>query len=304
MPNPESLRISAAEIGRNFGEWQSRAMTAPVVITHHGRDRLVLSSVSDFQTRNEQRAVKPDGDDALIRQRLKLRTLVAHVHECFIAFDADMKVVDANNKAEIFFGMSLEDMLGNDIRRDDSPIGNSISWEYYRRILRLTNEPVSFLAESSIYQGVTLAFTAFPFDGDVGVLFSSTSPHEEAIRRLRRERALLAAVSADPILSELHLSLRGGIMEADQSFAAMSGFSNAELGKMMLADLLHPHDRGGVTRALDAALRNVSSATVETRLLARNGDVHKLRLNFSAVPGDVQSVSAVAIAVSLGCEPA
>lgn len=35
--------VSAADVIRNFGLWQERALAGPITITHHGRARTVLS---------------------------------------------------------------------------------------------------------------------------------------------------------------------------------------------------------------------------------------------------------------------
>ena len=39
---------TAAEVCRNFGLWQDRAMRGPVTVTNHGRPKTVLLSVDDF----------------------------------------------------------------------------------------------------------------------------------------------------------------------------------------------------------------------------------------------------------------
>jgi prevent-host-death family protein len=40
--------VSAHELQRNIGEVQDIALTEPVAITHHGRERLVLLSVDEY----------------------------------------------------------------------------------------------------------------------------------------------------------------------------------------------------------------------------------------------------------------
>ncbi len=41
--------VSAAEFQRKFGRYQDTALTRPVTITQHGRDRLVLMSVDEYR---------------------------------------------------------------------------------------------------------------------------------------------------------------------------------------------------------------------------------------------------------------
>ena len=42
------MRVSSAELNRRFGEVQARAQRGPVVVTHHGRPRLVLLTTESF----------------------------------------------------------------------------------------------------------------------------------------------------------------------------------------------------------------------------------------------------------------
>ena len=45
---PEIVEVSAAEFQRELGRWQDEAMRRPLRITRHGRARLVLLSVEEF----------------------------------------------------------------------------------------------------------------------------------------------------------------------------------------------------------------------------------------------------------------
>lgn len=41
--------VTCAELQRAFGVYRERALAEPVIITHHGRESLVLLSASEFQ---------------------------------------------------------------------------------------------------------------------------------------------------------------------------------------------------------------------------------------------------------------
>lgn len=41
--------VTSREFQRNLGRYQDEALKEPVVITHHGRHRLVLISVDEYQ---------------------------------------------------------------------------------------------------------------------------------------------------------------------------------------------------------------------------------------------------------------
>lgn len=41
--------VAAAEVIRNFGFWQQQALQKPLVVTHHGRARVMLISTEHFE---------------------------------------------------------------------------------------------------------------------------------------------------------------------------------------------------------------------------------------------------------------
>jgi PHD/YefM family antitoxin component YafN of YafNO toxin-antitoxin module len=53
MENISSMiKVSAAEFQRNIGKYQDAALTQPVVVARNGRDRTVMISVEEYQSRN------------------------------------------------------------------------------------------------------------------------------------------------------------------------------------------------------------------------------------------------------------
>ena len=54
------MRISTADFVRSFGTWVDQAMSAPVMVTKHGRDRLVILSAEEYErlTRQNRRAAR------------------------------------------------------------------------------------------------------------------------------------------------------------------------------------------------------------------------------------------------------
>jgi prevent-host-death family protein len=43
------LRISSAELQRQFGLYSEKAQREPVTVTRHGRDSVVLMSIADYE---------------------------------------------------------------------------------------------------------------------------------------------------------------------------------------------------------------------------------------------------------------
>jgi len=44
-----SLSVTSAEFQKGFGRYREAALKAPVTITHHGRDSLVLVAVDEYR---------------------------------------------------------------------------------------------------------------------------------------------------------------------------------------------------------------------------------------------------------------
>ncbi len=56
------VTVSSVEFQRNFGRYQDAALTAPVAISHHGRERLVMISVEEYRRlKRRAREVLPVG---------------------------------------------------------------------------------------------------------------------------------------------------------------------------------------------------------------------------------------------------
>jgi prevent-host-death family protein len=57
-----ALRISTADFMKNFGALADKALTEPVTITKHGRDRLVMVSAAEYDRlkRRDRRVVRAE----------------------------------------------------------------------------------------------------------------------------------------------------------------------------------------------------------------------------------------------------
>lgn len=68
------MRVSSADLLRNFGTYSDAALNEPVIVTRNGRDRLVLISIGEFEAYQ-----------TLLRNRSQIRDLPAEKEEDFIA---------------------------------------------------------------------------------------------------------------------------------------------------------------------------------------------------------------------------
>ncbi len=118
--------VSAGEISRNFGEWQSKALQTPVTITHHGRPRLILASVEAFENQQAGGA----GSNALTAQ---FQAVLSQMKEAFFALDAEFRVIEVNQPAALYFGSAKEALVGHDLRERVPALRDSVAWDFFAK---------------------------------------------------------------------------------------------------------------------------------------------------------------------------
>ena len=282
---PTDLVVTAAEVGRKFGDWQVRALISPVTITHHGRPRFVLSSVEHFHGRAEARS----STDHTIGSReagAQLHAVLNQVQECFLAFDRTMVIIESNPAAQLFIGLSREELIGRDLRAIFPETEGSIVWDFYRRVIK-TGVPEEFQMISSIRSGERVRLKVFPYDGGgVAVLFANLAASEEAQILKVRSEAVSGALQGEASLSLIRLNSRGGIEAVDAAFAQMSGFSEPQLLGMMLTDIVRMQDRTLLARSINAAMRDGKTRTVSVCLVHRSMPELQLRLSMRLAQHD------------------
>lgn len=73
----EVTYATAAEVSRNFGRWQDQALAGPVVVTHHGRPRVVVVSAQQYDLMAEASGEPAEGESDAARLQEVLAALQA-----------------------------------------------------------------------------------------------------------------------------------------------------------------------------------------------------------------------------------
>ena len=81
--------VTAGEISRNFGQWQDRALGGPVIVTHHGRPRVVLVSADYYSASKEDHSFHPREDNEPSIETGQ-HAILDHVTEAFMAVNASV----------------------------------------------------------------------------------------------------------------------------------------------------------------------------------------------------------------------
>ena len=287
--------VSAAEISRNFGDWQRQALKRPVTITHHGRPRFVLASVEAFKEERPHR--NPHSEYSQIKAQF--RGVLNQMHEAFYAIDKDFRLIEVNTAAELYLGETREALVGRDLRDALPDTRSSAVWSIYERVMK-TGEIAEFRTPSQVHHQAALHARAFPYDGGgVGVIFSAVPMNDEAGVLRQRRSALYDALRCEPALGVLFINLVGGFELVHDTFCEMSGYSREMLRTLTLPELVVAKDRRALIRAFSETVREASPKRLDTTLIARDGSELALRLSMSAAAHDAVAEGIVVFALSV-----
>jgi prevent-host-death family protein len=291
----DDTTVSAADISRNFGDWQSRAMQKPVIITHHGRPRLMLVSVEAFKKAEADPQALSVAADVVTQ----FQSVLSQIREAFYALNKDFQIIEVNAAAERYFGLTRSAMLGKDFRQLIPHTRDSMAWDIYRRVMQ-TGEQAEFKINGSIRGRPKLNVKAFPFDGGgVGVMFTSNEIADQESLLRKRGEALFKALKCEPALSVAVLNSRGGIELADDAFCDLTGFRRDQLESLTLAELVGTAQRTLLMKAMNETLRDDVPKALDVALLTKSGDTKSVRLSLGAAAHDVAADEIVVWAVDV-----
>lgn len=297
MTDRGPVSVSSAEFVRRFGSWQDRAATDPVVVTHHGRPRLVLLSSLRYQQLVETGAAALD--DAGDATELRLSTLVDQLDAGFVAFDPQLRVTTMNALAGTYFRMRRDAAVGREPGDEMPDLGRSVARTHLARTLA-SGEISLFDAPSLAYPGQWLRLQTFPFGDGVGLLFRNVTG-ERSLRRLDEARASLdAALAAHGAIGTGMLSQRASFTNADAGLAAMTGRAADTLEQIRLADLVPAARRAAATAEIEAVLTGGGARAFESALVPTRGGELTVKIGLAALRGDYAIEGATVVVTRTG----
>jgi len=277
--------VTAGEISRNFGQWQDRALGGPVIVTHHGRPRVVLVSADYYSTSKEDHSFHPREDDAPSFETGQ-RAILDHVTEAFMAVNSQLHITAVNHVFEALVGHSASQLVGRFWEDLFPATARSLMDEQLKRALR-TGETLEFEAPGDAPGVRRYSFRAFPYPGGVAVLIQNRTAEREMQAQLNQARALDAALSMLPQVMVLRLNVRGVLTTIDPGLAKLLGFSADELVSCRLPDITRPRDRPDLTAALEAVLQGGRPSQIATTLLVKDGGELAVRIGLASVIRDL-----------------
>lgn len=289
--------VAAGDISRNFGLWQDKALSAPVMVTHHGRSRLVLVSAEHYAALETGGFAARGPDEGESAFETSLAAVLDHTGEGFMALDDRLHVTAVNHVFEALVGLSSSQIIGRGWEELFAATAQSVVGEQLRRALR-SGEAVDFEAVTDSPSGRRYTIRAFPYPGGVAALILNKTAEREMHRELQAAKASEAALSALSQVMMVRLNVRGVLTEVGFDFAALTGFSREELLTCRLADVIQPRDRVALNRVLEELLQGSGPCEFTTTLLVKNGDERPVRIGAAAILNDL-SPDGVVAALSL-----
>lgn len=285
----EASVVTAGEISRNFGQWQDRALGGPVIVTHHGRPRVVLVSAEYYSTHKEE-AAAPEAHPSFETSR---SAILDHVTEAFMALDGQLHITAVNHVFEALVGQSASQILGRPWAELFPQTASSQMGEQLKRAL-LAGETLDFETRGEGAGARRYGVRAFPYPGGVAVLIQNRTAEREMQLQLGQAKALDAALGALAQVTVLRLNARGAITSVDAAFSRLVGFSPADLPSCWLPDLVRDTDRARLTAVVEAALQGGPPVQVAAGLLIKQGGEIPVRIGVAAVMDGLAPVGAIA----------
>jgi PAS domain S-box-containing protein len=253
----QRIAVSSADFIRNIGRWQQEALQHPIVITHHGRERLVLAAPERFRLNPAN-----DGnvsDESLSELRAAHAALLAHMEEGCLTFSSDGAIESANAAAAEFVGHSEEELRG---RQLTGVLTDLLSLIIMDRVMRVWRTRSAEQFEADAAGGRHLCFRVFPSARWVTLIFPNATETVRLQRELEETRSLASAARHHDAAAVLRLDSRGRLEAVDETFCAWTGFSAPDLIGHRLAELVAGQERRELAQFIERILANLL-ATVQ-----------------------------------------
>lgn len=271
--------VTSAELVRHFGRWQDQAANQPVLVTHHGRDRVVLISALRYQELIAANTPAPVGTEPQVDM---LGVLLEHVAQGFVAFRPDMTVSRINTTACAFLKAPREAVLGRKL--DDWVFGIEDSFGYANLVRAATSgSTATFQMPSFAYHDRTLECQTFPFEDGAACLFRDITDAIDARGRADTRTAAFAAMVAHGGIGRAKLSVRGTFTEVDETFAGFAGFAAKGLARARLTDILATQWRVKAADAIEGVLEGGTASAMDVQLLTKAGAERAVRIALSPI---------------------
>ena len=289
---PDRVSVASSEFIRNVGYWQNEALRRPVGITHHGRERLVLATPEEYDTR------QGSGDDepTLAHALFDVETLLDNLEDAYVALSSALRITRSNAAAEALIGRSRDLLLGDGVGGVFPQPFAAILQEKLHRVMR-ARKPDAF---SATLNESAFSISAFPLSEGVGVLFGNrTEQHDQRVA-LSVANAACDAANRHTHAAGVRLDVFGRIKSIHNSACVWLGLERAEIEERRLVDLLRADQRHTVSVALDRVMLGGAPEEIDVVLLGRDRREVAGVLTLASIQTDFVTHGAMALLVRAG----
>lgn len=283
--------VTASELVRHFGAWRDRAMNRPVYIHHHGRPKLVLTSVDFIEHLTAGRSSAEKSGDGLgtLLEMVDSIVLVTDARLCLVGVSPPARRLLGNKD---WHGKSLHDLLPDDVR----PF-------LLRAVEGVRESGVADRLQLRLGRGGDrrVDVSIEPYDGGVCIVGQDRTAQDVVLMAQARMQAIDDMVTLLGNVAWLRINLRGYIVGASRSFEQMSGLAAAAYRSVRLPTLFDLPTRVGVGDTLERVIDTMSAQSTSARLIARDGKALPVRIAFS---GELLRVSGEVVLATLSTDPA
>jgi prevent-host-death family protein len=281
MDSPEITSVTAADISRNFGQWQDRALRAPVVVTHHGRPRVVVISAELYSRQGTGPHLQAEPSSS----EIGLHAVLGAMSEAFAAFDDGLRLTGSNLAFDTLVRINRAQLLGRSWSEIFPAARQTVIGENLKRA-GYAGELVEFEAYVDAEGERRGTMRAFPYPGGVGLIAINRSEELNLRRRLSEKASFKAAFSGLHEVATLRLNSRGVIIGFDERFEEISGFQANEVRDCRLSDIFRPIERRKLGAIVERLLQNGAGEAMPATLLAKDGQERPLELSLAPIDMD------------------
>jgi PAS domain-containing protein len=275
--------VTSADFVRRFGMWQDRAAMRPVIVTHHGRERLVVLSAQQYETLS----LRASQGGRVVAEPMAPRfgALLDRLSQGFVSVDRDMIVTEVNAAAAAYWRLDRERLAGTRLTDPLPGLGRTPLYGHLLRAIE-AGETAAFDQPNPAYPGRWLRCETMPYLDGAAVLFRDVT--DEIARQARAEEldAIAAATMAHGGIGRARLSARGLLVEVDRPLALMADRDPAALTGSRMTDLVPFARRREAADALEAALTDGRPISFRSALAIEGDADRPVRITFTRIPGD------------------
>lgn len=299
----DETRVSAADLVRNFGFWQEKAISGPVFITHHRRDRLVLLSIDQYNSIGADADAAQGGSETGRPQArgpaddiaTELSAIIENMNDAYLLLDPDETILRVNSRLEALWMVSRDQLIGRKIETFLPAHRSNLILQKIRRVL-LTKEPDNIEYRSQSTPNVHLATRLWPHPR--GVLLMTTNITELTLLRQQSAEAesLTGAIDRHPQVAHVQIDAKGRFLYSDETIQVWTGFDSGTLANTRISDICAPDDRRRIMDAVEDVIGAHVPSALTARFLGRNFSEHAVHLTLAPIMSGQNATALTVIA--------